>query len=540
MFVNQRAVLPLVIGCLAATLLLLLAGTPTQRQAARAMAPLPAREAGRPRQALGSTRVLTETGAIQGLVWDDRDGDGQRGDEEPPLAGAVLTLEEVEGTLVLTRTTEADGWYLFTDLSPALYELTETDPPGYISTTSNQFTVRVREGVTKTINFGDSLPPTPTPTPAWGQMQPVVVACGATYAGDTRLGTPLVERYSCRPEWQESGPEQVFLLELSQPQEITAVLNFDQTPQADLDIFLLHGPDPTACLASGDRFVRYEVTSPGQYYLVVDGYMGQAGPYVLQVSCPLDPQATVTPTSTATPTPTTTPTPTITPTPTVTPTPTPTVNPFIWVQRMPLAMRAYPPTTTPLTVVLQQGTEGFFGVQDTYLSAWEQTINYADDELMLVRSHDVKAPLLRFDLSLLPREAVIAQATLGLYVINRSNPNPVTVGAYNVERSWSITGTTWLRAAEGVPWEEPGCNGATDRYLTPEDEQTLSDTEVCYSWDITRLAQIWVLDPAFNSGVLLKGTAVPQVEYMFYSSESTRTDRRPWLEISYWVPTGGQ
>jgi hypothetical protein len=187
-------------------------------------------------------------------------------------------------------------------------------------------------------------------------------------------------------------------------------------------------------------------------------------------------------------------------------------------------------------VVLQQGTEGYLGVQDTYLSAWEQTTNYADDELVLVRSHDIKAPLLRFDLSLLPREAVIAQATLGLFVISRSNPNPVTVGTYNVERSWSITGTTWLRAAEGVPWEEPGCNGATDRYLTAEDEQTLSDTEVWYSWDITRLAQIWVLDPAFNSGVLLKGTAVPQVEYMFYSSESNRADRRPRLEVGYWVP----
>ena len=536
MFVNQRAVLPLVIGCLAATLLLLLAGTLTQREATRAMAPLPAQGESRPRQALGSTHVLTETGAIQGLVWDDRDGDGQRGDEEPPLAGAVLTLEEVEGTLLLTRTTEADGWYLFADLIPALYELTETDPLGYISTTSNQFTVRVREGVTKTINFGDRLPPTPTPTPAWGQTQPIVVSCGATYAGDTRLGTPLVERYSCRPDWQESGPEQVFLLNLSQPQEITAVLNFDQTPQADLDIFLLHGPDPTACLASGDRFVRYEVTSPGQYYLVVDGYMGQAGPYVLQVSCPLDPQATVTPTSTATPTPTTTPTPTITPTPTVTPTPTPTVNPFVWLQRMPLAMRAYPTATPPLTtVVLQQGVEGYLGVQDTYLNAWEETTNYADDAWLMVRSHNVKAPLLRFDLSLLPPETHIGTATLGLYVIDRSNPNPMTVGVYNVERSWSITSTTWLQAAEGVAWEEPGCNGPNDRYLTPEDEQTLSETGVWYSWDVTRLAQRWAFDPTLNQGMILKGTAIPKVEYIFYSSEFGRSDRRPRLEVGYWV-----
>jgi len=219
MFVSQRTTLPLAMGALAALLLLLLVSSLTGWGATRAQAPHPVQEATWPRQAPGLASVLAETGAIQGLVWDDQDGDGLQGEGEPPLAGAVLTLEEVEGPLVLTQTTGTDGLYLFADLKPAYYELTETDPPGYISTTSNRYTVRVREGVTRTINFGDRLPPTPTPTPAWGPMQPIVIACGTTYAGDTRQGIAYVERYSCRPDWRESGPEQVFLLDLSQPQD---------------------------------------------------------------------------------------------------------------------------------------------------------------------------------------------------------------------------------------------------------------------------------------------------------------------------------
>ena len=548
MFVSRRITLPLVMGALAVLLLLLLASTLSGRGTTRALAVSPAlQEETGPHPLLGSAHVLTDTGAIQGLVWNDRDGDAQIDDGEPPLAGAVLTLREVEGPLLLTRTTGADGLYLFANLAPTFYELTETDPPGYISTTSNQLTVRVREGVTRTVNFGDRLPPTATPTPAWGPMQPIALACGSTYAGDTRQGIAYVERYSCRPTWRESGPEQVFLLNLSQPQEVTARLTFDYPLQADLDIFLLQGPDPNSCLAAGDTFVQYYVPTAGQHYLVVDGgmdgaYPQDAGPYTLRVDCPLDPQATATPTATPTPTPTATPTPTVTPTPTITPTPTPTTDPFIWMQRIPLAMRAYPTATPPLTtLVLQQGSEGYLGVQDTYLSSWEDTTNYAAGEFLEVRSYDVKAPLLRFDLSLLPREARIARATLKLHVVDRSNANPIAVGAYNVLRSWSVTRTTWLQAAVGMPWGQPGCNGSADRYLTFEDEQSLSETGVWYGWDVTWLAQRWVFDPTTNHGVILKGSADPadpKVEYIFCSSEFRSVDLRPRLEISYWVPAG--
>jgi hypothetical protein len=539
MLANRRTAVPLAIVVLAGVLLLLLAGSLGERGTTSASVSHSRSDVLRPRQALASSHVLTETGTIQGMVWDDQDMDGEHTGGEPFLTGVVITLEQVEGSLVLSRTTGSDGWYIFAGLSPAFYVLTETDPPGYISTTSNQYTVRVREGVTKTINFGDSLPPTPTPTPAWGDMQPVVVSCGATISRDTRDGVALVDRYSCRPHWDESGPEQVYLLELSQAQEVTAALTPDPPPHADLDLFLLHGPDPSACLAAGENSLQYSVPSPGQYYLVVDGYLGEAGPYVLRIDCPLDPQATATPTSTTTPTPTESPTPTVTPTPTITPTPTATVDPFIWDLWLPLTMRGWPPSSVPLSLTLQQGISGYLGVHDTYLNRWEQSASYPDDELLLVRSHDVKAVLVRFDMSLLPREAVIAEATLALYVLNSSNNNPVSVAVHNVKRPWNSTTSTWLRASEGEEWEEAGCNGPGDRYLTHEDVQDLTATETWYEWDVTRLAQTWINEPDLNHGVVLKGTAVPHVEYRLHASDSRQTELRPRLELRYWVPDGG-
>ena len=177
-------------------------------------------------------------------------------------------------------------------------------------------------------------------------------------------------------------------------------------------------------------------------------------------------------------------------------------------------------------------------MQDTYLDGWAQTTNYADDELLMVRSHDVKAALLKFDLSLLPREAIIASATLSLYAVNSSNPNPESVSVYAVQRPWSNPTTTWLQADDGEPWEESGCNGPSDRYLTFDDQQTVSETETWYTWNITRLAQMWTTQPAQNQGMVLRGSAVPQVEYRFYASDTSRRDLRPRLEVSYWVPAG--
>ncbi|MEL6589494.1 MAG: SdrD B-like domain-containing protein [Bacteroidota bacterium] len=55
-------------------------------------------------------------GSIFGIVWDDVDGDGTRGINEPPISGVTVNLSGGA-----TATTDADGLYTFPDITPGNY-----------------------------------------------------------------------------------------------------------------------------------------------------------------------------------------------------------------------------------------------------------------------------------------------------------------------------------------------------------------------------------------------------------------------------------
>jgi uncharacterized repeat protein (TIGR01451 family)/LPXTG-motif cell wall-anchored protein len=64
-------------------------------------------------------------------VWEDTDGDGIQDAGEPGVAGVTVTLYGPDGTTVIdTTTTDADGAYLFADLTPGGYVVGFTPPTG--------------------------------------------------------------------------------------------------------------------------------------------------------------------------------------------------------------------------------------------------------------------------------------------------------------------------------------------------------------------------------------------------------------------------
>jgi hypothetical protein len=86
----------------------------------------------------GSNFCIPEPATISGIVVDDN-GD--------PLAGAVVTLQNLDGTTALdlngnpiTITTGPDGTYLFEDVPPGDYNIVENDPSGYVSDSSSDNT----------------------------------------------------------------------------------------------------------------------------------------------------------------------------------------------------------------------------------------------------------------------------------------------------------------------------------------------------------------------------------------------------------------
>ena len=147
------------------------------------------------------------------------------------------------------------------------------------------------------------------------------------------------------------------------------------------------------------------------------------------------------------------------------------------------------------------------------------------------------AALLAFDLSILPPNAHIVDATLSLWSVSRSNDNMATGGAYQINRPWQATAATWLQANDGRPWGQPGANAVPqDRSAEANDTVTIDTVGRWYDWRITNLAQQWLHDPQTNHGVILKAFSQGNVLYTFASAEFALPAYHPKLTIHYWIP----
>jgi MYXO-CTERM domain-containing protein len=109
------------------------------------------------------------TASISSSLWNDLDGDGERDEGEPFIAGVTITLSDEDGNVLATTTTDANGDYRFPGLQPGTYVVTVEPPLGYTPTTVESYTITLRPGeaVTNVTNFGlqpQAPPPPPPPT----------------------------------------------------------------------------------------------------------------------------------------------------------------------------------------------------------------------------------------------------------------------------------------------------------------------------------------------------------------------------------------
>ena len=94
-------------------------------------------------------------GTVSGVVFNDLNGDGVQGPGENGIGGVTVQLKNSGGAVVGTTTTAGNGSYLFTNVAAGPYTVVETDPSGYVSTTSNTVPVSVPPGGSAIANFGD-------------------------------------------------------------------------------------------------------------------------------------------------------------------------------------------------------------------------------------------------------------------------------------------------------------------------------------------------------------------------------------------------
>ena len=230
-------------------------------------------------------------------------------------------------------------------------------------------------------------------------------------------------------------------------------------------------------------------------------------------------------------------TPTATATPTVSPTPAPSATATATRTATPSPTGTATPTPSVTVVVLQQGWNGYEGVQDAYISSWAPDKNYGDQAALYVRSNDLLSVMMRFDLSTIPADAEIESAMLSLWAYQSTNSNLLVADLYSVLRPWTVTETTWLSATQAIAWTSAGANGiGSDRSASSVDVQGFDSYNHWYTFTVTSLAESWVRDAQSNNGVIIKGRQGDAVQYSVWSSEALNAALRPFLVIAYRRP----
>jgi hypothetical protein len=220
------------------------------------------------------------------------------------------------------------------------------------------------------------------------------------------------------------------------------------------------------------------------------------------------------------------------------------------------------------TRLLQQGLNGYTGVRDTWISTagWDTppqyTVNYGQNEGLVLSRDGGENPLLRFDLSSIPAHSTVISASLALYNTSQSSLDgrdnfARRVQLFPVLRDWDEGnqaaspvdgagkhGATGDQAfdyhvGEGVDvaWGARGMASGSDYATAP-----VSYADVInpgwYTWEVSSLVQAWVRGEQANYGLVLRDATGYADNHNdsrgFVSSQATADpSRRPKLIVVY-------
>ena len=227
----------------------------------------------------------------------------------------------------------------------------------------------------------------------------------------------------------------------------------------------------------------------------------------------IDYTAPIVPTPSA-PTATATATASATPTEAATPSPTPTS------------------ALTETTVTLQEGIAGYWDTDDTYIHQFAPDSTHCVEDQFRVGYDHTYYGLIRFDVSFIPANAIVREATLQLYAVGWGGDD-ITVTAHCLKRPVEFCEVTWKQPRDGETWGQPGGNDPLTDYC-PEPESSFTSWSILkwYDLDLTSLVQSWVDGSMPNHGVVLR--SIESINSLWFASgENSTLSRRPKLVITY-------
>jgi hypothetical protein len=183
--------------------------------------------------------------------------------------------------------------------------------------------------------------------------------------------------------------------------------------------------------------------------------------------------------------------------------------------------------------------------QDTYLNL--DAASYAQSATLRIYTWQAQQPgnvaILKFDLSSVPREAVVQRATLRLALIGA---DPTSDPTYNVSaqkilrKDVVVARATGLTSDGTMTWSPSTCcfNGfplGQSDLSAPEDVKAVDKTLGYKSWTVTEMVREWLATPSTNRGVMLNADATKSIDRYrdFASMEHSNSSLRPYLEIQF-------
>ncbi len=186
-------------------------------------------------------------------------------------------------------------------------------------------------------------------------------------------------------------------------------------------------------------------------------------------------------------------------------------------------------------IVLQDGLDGYSGTTDTYLDGFHTT--FPKGSLGGLNSREnMFNPLLRFAIfsnegGPIPEGATITYAALALY---KSSFYDYTYRAHPLLIGWVENEATWIEAADGIPWHEPGAAGIDSDYAAN------GSLEAHTGWDpewvvlnVIDSVQSMSLGEQSNNGWQLIGTGVNYHKIFHASEYSADPTLRPKLILQF-------
>jgi len=214
------------------------------------------------------------------------------------------------------------------------------------------------------------------------------------------------------------------------------------------------------------------------------------------------------------------------------------------------------------TLVFQYGQNGYIGTSDTYVSThnWDtppqHTVNYGQNQYVVLSRNAGDNPIVKFDLSSIPSNSLILEATLELYNTTDASGFERRVRVYEVLTDWdegnqveSPIDASGKRGATGdmafdffpgegtdVAWTAQGMGEGSDYESLEEDHTDVTDSG-WYQWDLTQMVTAWVRLERPNYGCVLRdgtGYVAGNPDWRnFCSSQYADPNLRPRLVVRY-------